>query len=479
MHRLFQLFSFLLLSLVLPVSGQEEKSEAEKYEESAESIEVDLRNSLEELATLRKSIAKEKPALSRETNEIAATLREKRRQADIARTRQDAVETQFVKTEADMEAWEEERSYIEGLLFDFRKNFEAANSLAENATIRQELNDPSLAGQLALLDRTLIKLESSGSITTVPGEALGEDGTLHQGEFAEAGPVSWFLSKDRTTAGIVTSDSALRSRVLEGTADSKSIELLLNGRATLATFDPTLGSAVALEETDTSLIGQIKDGGVWIYPILLLAAIALIAALAKWIQLLRIREIRPGAVQRAVSAVNAGKREEAEAIAAEIRHPAGTVLIRGVELAGKVSKEDLEEALYEVHLAAQPPLQRGLPLIAIAAATAPLLGLLGTVTGMIETFRLINIFGTGDARSLASGISEALVTTEFGLVVAIPALILHALLSRKTQGIRNTMEMTSLAFLNGIETKAQAPAESKSNESPTESQSKPRRVTSA
>ena len=72
---------------------------------------------------------------------------------------------------------------------------------------------------------------------------------------------------------------------------------------------------------------------------------------------------------------------------------------------------------------------------------------------MIETFRLINVFGTGDAKSLASGISEALITTEFGLIVAIPALILHALLSRKVQGIKATMEMTSLAFLNGTKSK--------------------------
>ena len=91
-----------------------------------------------------------------------------------------------------------------------------------------------------------------------------------------------------------------------------------------------------------------------------------------------------------------------------------------------------------------------MPLIAIASATAPLLGLLGTVTGMIHTFKLINLFGTGNAKTLASGISEALVTTEFGLIVAIPALIMHALLSRKIQGIKSTMEMTSLAFVNGV-----------------------------
>ncbi|MEM7012670.1 MAG: MotA/TolQ/ExbB proton channel family protein, partial [Verrucomicrobiota bacterium] len=100
--------------------------------------------------------------------------------------------------------------------------------------------------------------------------------------------------------------------------------------------------------------------------------------------------------------------------------------------------------------------QRGLQFIAIASATAPLLGLLGTVTGMIHTFDLIRVFGTGDARSLAHGISEALVTTEFGLIVAIPALILHALLSRKIKSILGSMEMASLAFVNGLQTKEKA-----------------------
>ena len=89
----------------------------------------------------------------------------------------------------------------------------------------------------------------------------------------------------------------------------------------------------------------------------------------------------------------------------------------------------------------------------MVAATSPLLGLLGTVTGMIKTFKLITVFGTGDARSLSSGISEALITTEFGLFVAIPALIIHALLLRKTKGVLASMEQTAVAFKNGLETK--------------------------
>ena len=106
--------------------------------------------------------------------------------------------------------------------------------------------------------------------------------------------------------------------------------------------------------------------------------------------------------------------------------------------------------MYETILDTQPKLSRFLPVIAITAATAPLLGLLGTVTGMINTFNLITLFGTGDARVLSSGISEALVTTEFGLVVAIPALIIHALLSRKVKSILGDMEKYALIFSNGL-----------------------------
>ena len=95
----------------------------------------------------------------------------------------------------------------------------------------------------------------------------------------------------------------------------------------------------------------------------------------------------------------------------------------------------MKEILFEKILEAQPRLERFLPFIAVTAAASPLLGLLGTVTGMITTFSQIRISGNSDINSLASGISEALVTTKFGLIAAIPALVLHALLSRRVQGL--------------------------------------------
>ncbi len=89
-------------------------------------------------------------------------------------------------------------------------------------------------------------------------------------------------------------------------------------------------------------------------------------------------------------------------------------------------------------------------LIIVAASVAPLLGLLGTVTGMIATFDIITEFGTGDPKMLSSGISEALVTTMMGLIVAIPALMLGSVLSAQSDKIKSKMEQTALTILNSL-----------------------------
>ncbi|OYY26023.1 MAG: flagellar motor protein MotA, partial [Sulfurovum sp. 17-42-90] len=89
--------------------------------------------------------------------------------------------------------------------------------------------------------------------------------------------------------------------------------------------------------------------------------------------------------------------------------------------------------------------------VMVIAAVAPLLGLLGTVTGMITTFDTITEFGTGDPKLLSGGISEALVTTEFGLVVAIPLMLLGNLMSGWAQKIKDSMEQSALQVINVFE----------------------------
>ena len=85
-------------------------------------------------------------------------------------------------------------------------------------------------------------------------------------------------------------------------------------------------------------------------------------------------------------------------------------------------------------------LERLLWAVKVVSIVAPLMGLLGTVTGMIQTFQAITLFGTGDPKMMASGISEALVTTMLGLFVAIPLVLLHALVSNTSQGVVQILE---------------------------------------
>ena len=158
---------------------------------------------------------------------------------------------------------------------------------------------------------------------------------------------------------------------------------------------------------------------------------------------------RPGSLHDILKAINDGDSAKALELAKAVEGPAREMLVDAVEHSDE-SKELVEEVMYERMLEVQPKLERLLPFIAVTAATAPLMGLLGTVTGMINTFKLITIFGTGDAKQLSSGISEALVTTEFGLIVAIPSLIMHALLNRRAQGVMANMERMAVAFVNGL-----------------------------
>ncbi|NNE90635.1 MAG: hypothetical protein HKN23_03225 [Verrucomicrobiales bacterium] len=444
---------FVLLA-VSPLLAQEPDR---NFENAAATVEADLAAELKKLAALRDKIAEEKPPLARSTNEIAAELREKQRRAELASQERDALIHDLNTLSSRVKIWRDERAYIDSLLADFRKQHEAHLSLGEAAAKAEQLlaADTDRAAQLALAESALARLEQvmAGQPRVIEnGIALSSDGVGISGDFVEAGPVNWFVSEDGKTAGLISASRALEPQIVPGTADPTGVKKLVSGQTTTATFDPTLGTAIALDVSETSIRDEIRAGGFWIFPILLLAVVATLAAILKWIQLGRIRELRPAVVQKILRAIGGGDSEKAKAELRAVRHPARAILQRGIEL-HEQPHDKVEEALYEKYLEAQPPLQRWLPFIAIAAATAPLLGLLGTVTGMIHTFELINLFGTGNAKSLASGISEALVTTKFGLIVAIPALILHALLSRKVKGIRAAMEMASLAFLNGLKAK--------------------------
>jgi biopolymer transport protein ExbB len=184
-------------------------------------------------------------------------------------------------------------------------------------------------------------------------------------------------------------------------------------------------------------------------PIFALAGLALLVALFKWIGLAFLRKPSSKAIAALLDDVGRHDEQSATQKAASMRGPVGSMLAAGVAHLSE-PRELVEEIMYETVLTWRLRLQRFLPFIAVCAASAPLLGLLGTVTGIINTFKLITVFGAGDVKTLSGGISQALITTEYGLIVAIPSLLIHAFLSRKARGMIDEMEKAAVALLNQI-----------------------------
>lgn len=452
-------FVMLLISLVpiLLAQDTEEEDRQKKYRQAIQEIDAELASALEALAAARERVVEERVPLATETEAIASELRQQQRVARLADQERDALVHELQAFTKEIGSWREEQNYLRGLLQDYARQWESNLALAELPQYRSLLestrdanNDAGIESLLTILETSLARAKATTRGLVLPGEAVGEDGRVIDGTFVQLGPVGWFFARDDATAGLISEDRSLLPQVLSGSAKPAEVRLLAEGQTAALPIDPSGGVALALNEAKDSLFDHLRKGGIWMIPILLLAVVATIAAVVKWVQIARIRELRQETVADVVDDMNAGRTEAAHAKLIALRHPAGKLLDRAVELRGE-SKAFIEEALYQRFIEARPRLQRGLLLIAIASATAPLLGLLGTVTGIMHTFELINIFGTGDAKALSSGISEALITTEFGLVVAIPALVLHAMLSRKINGILSSMEMASLAFVNGLQ----------------------------
>ena len=189
-------------------------------------------------------------------------------------------------------------------------------------------------------------------------------------------------------------------------------------------LDPTRGQLLSVLVETPGWNERIEQGGVVGYIIIGLGALALLVALERLV-ILTWTSVR---VRRQMANL---ERPE--------NNPLGRVL--GVYHANPAADiESLELKLGEAILKETPKLTRLLTLLKIIAVVAPLLGLLGTVVGMIITFQAITLFGTGDPKLMAGGISQALVTTVLGLCVAIPTVLLHTLVSSRAKRLTQILE---------------------------------------
>jgi len=439
------------------------------FQSASQTAHRQLAESLEELAALNQEIASQKVPLSRRLNELEQELADLRKQYQDASKQLDARTLDVTNMRKSIAAHQEEQQYLSNLLAEYLRQFESRLHIVELQQYREAIDTASrtanakdlspqqvFQAQLTAVDVSLARLDAVLGRTRFAGRAVGEGSRGRPGTFVLVGPAALFGSDDGQSLG--TAEQVLGS--LEPTVlpfgDASdalaAAELVATGSGWFP-LDPTLGHAHKVESTQETLVEHIRKGGPVMVPILLLAATALLVAVYKWMVLSLLRKPSPKRIEALLKAVASGDRAAMVAASAAIRGPVGQMLAAGVEHIDE-PRDLIEEVMYEKVLATRLKVNRLLPFVAISASSAPLLGLLGTVTGIINTFKLITVFGSGDVKTLSGGISEALITTEFGLIVAIPSLLLYAFLSRKARGIVDQMEKAAIAFVNQISKQA-------------------------
>jgi biopolymer transport protein ExbB len=204
-----------------------------------------------------------------------------------------------------------------------------------------------------------------------------------------------------------------------------------SGQADVA-LDPTRGVMLSLLIQTPDVFERIKQGGIIGYIILALGVAGFVFAIWRLI---------------ALTSIGAKMTQQMENTEPDSTNPLGRVLA-AAQKNGVQDTETYELLLDEAITKEIPQLEKGQSMIKLLAAVAPLLGLLGTVTGMIATFQSISLFGTGDPKLMASGISQALVTTMLGLVVAIPLLFLHSLVASRSRTLVQILDEQSAGLLS-------------------------------
>ena len=195
-------------------------------------------------------------------------------------------------------------------------------------------------------------------------------------------------------------------------------------------IDPTRGAMLALLVQVPDLKNRIEQGGLIGYAILIIGFIGILLAIERLVVLFLTNRKVQKQLENSEPADN----------------PLGRIMLVYKDNP-ETDAETLGLKLDEAILREMPTLQRGLWTIALLAAVSPLLGLLGTVTGIIETFQSITLYGTGDPRVMSGGISQALVTTVMGLLVAIPLLLFHGYLSSKSNSLIQILDEKSIAYV--------------------------------
>lgn len=394
---------------------------------------------IERIATSQAALSKTQGEISAERRRLGAEL-QAQEQAVIA-LRDKAASSRRTKDEAllgldqlqvRLESWQRQSSYQQHLLNSYRDEFGqpagqvAAEAMSLSQVLRQSIGRVKSFTQPVWQKQAVVLTD--GEVKTVETLDLGPVITGYDQAGAWAALLEVQASGDLGVARLYPDDSR------------RGIEKLFQTGLGFIEFDPTLGSAKKIAGQRGGILNHLYKGGVWAIPIVFFGFLSLLIAVAKALQLMRLPSVDVSLPEK-INYILSQPKDQAQAGFSEIKECADGAQRRLLEIALKHPVSQVRDDLLVAYLMEyRYKIERYMGVVTTSAAISPLLGLLGTVSGMISTFKMMTIFGSGDASTVSGGISEALVTTELGLVVAIPSLIMSALLNRKAKNYAHKLE---------------------------------------
>jgi len=298
-----------------------------------------------------------------------------------------------------------------------------------------------------LLTESLDLLGGLGKLRQESGSFFLADGTLVDGTIINVGSIAAFGIAGEGGGALVPAGDGRMKVWSNSTPDEAKAVAAGQAPATLNIFLFESADRAIEEQAGQTVVEHIQSGGSIAWIITVMGVLALILIVLR-VFFLRTASASTGRVEGEVGPlVREARLEEALQACKRLKGSTARVVASAVRNLDR-DRAHIEDIVSEQILHESAHLNRFGSLIIVIAAVAPLLGLLGTVTGMISTFDIITEFGTGDPKLLSSGISIALVTTEVGLAVAIPALIFGNLLSGWADSIKDDMEKAALHVMN-------------------------------
>ncbi|MBL91130.1 MAG: hypothetical protein CMH56_04860 [Myxococcales bacterium] len=308
-------------------------------------------------------------------------------------------------------------------------------------------NQEALSEQLAkTFTNGIAKAKASATTVKTQGHFFLTSGEKVAGTLMHIGKTISFGVSEKES-GFITPLDADNYRVMKISPEAQKLQNHAASTASLTGFvyEPTeKGIAPKKEKTLEEFLAA---GGIIGYVIIGLGLFALLIALLRTFNLRRLGSKRNDSDATVWDAISNQDWDKANQ---ELQHLSGSksrLLHEGIALL-REGRAEIMDKLEEIYLSEEGKIDRMGAMILVFAAVAPLMGLLGTVTGMISTFDIITEFGTGDPKLLSSGISEALVTTELGLIVAIPSLLLGNMLNGWADNIKGELESLILRIQN-------------------------------